>query len=224
MTIKKWPHNDRPREKLLTYGAEYLTNAELLAIFLRTGVKGKTAVDLGRELLTEFGSLQQLFAANLAKFCQKRGLGSAKYAQLQAILELSRRYLYEQMQQNTILATSTETKQYLLAKIGHLNKEIFIGILLDSKNRIITSQEIFRGSFSYVHIYPRELITLVLNYQATSIIIAHNHPSGNPNPSQEDLELTKMLQNTLSLIEVNLLDHLIVGKQKVVSLKEHRLL
>jgi DNA repair protein RadC len=224
MTIKTWPRSERPREKLLTYGAQYLTSAELLAIFLRTGVKGKTAVDLGRDLLVEFGGLKCLFEANLAKFCQKRGLGSAKYAQLQAVLELSRRYLYEKVRKNTILSNSMETKQYLLAKLGHLKQEIFMGILLDSKNRVITFQELFHGSIDRVDIYPRELVAMILEHHATSIIVVHNHPSGNPGPSQEDIELTKFLQSALLLIEVKLLDHLIVGEQHVISFRELNLL
>jgi len=224
MTIKTWPRNERPREKLLNHGAEYLTSAELLAIFLRTGVKGKTAVDLGRDLLVEFGGLKCLFEANLTKFCRKRGLGSAKYAQLQAVLELSRRYLYEKVQKNTILSNSMETKQYLLAKLSHLKQEIFMGILLDSKNQVITFQELFHGSIDRVDIYPRELVAMILEHHATSIIVVHNHPSGNPGPSQEDIELTKFLQSALLLIEVKLLDHLIVGEQHVISFRELNLL
>lgn len=218
--IKTWPKNERPREKLLKYGAEHLTDAELLAIFLRTGVKGKTAVDLGRDLLLVFGGLKQLFEVDLTKFCQQRGLGVAKYAQLQAVLELSRRYLCEKVQSHPVLSGSEDVREYLLAKLSHLKREVFMGIFLDSKNRIITFQELFKGSIDYVNIYPRELIAMVLGFHATSMIVAHNHPSGDPKPSHEDIQLTKSLQNALSFIEVKLLDHLIVGASKVVSLKE----
>ncbi|MGD9153000.1 MAG: DNA repair protein RadC [Gammaproteobacteria bacterium] len=218
--IKSWPKNERPREKLLKHGAEYLTDAELLAIFLRTGVKGKTAVDLGRDLLLEFGSLKQLFDADLTKFCQQRGLGIVKYVQLQAVLELSRRYLCEKAQSHPMLSCSKDTKEYLLAKLSHLKREIFMGIFLDGKHRVIDFQELFKGSIDYVNIYPRELIAMVLDLHATSIIVVHNHPSGDPKPSHEDIQLTKFLQNALSFIEVKLLDHLIVGTSSVVSLKE----
>ncbi|MGD9109035.1 MAG: DNA repair protein RadC [Gammaproteobacteria bacterium] len=218
--IKSWPKNERPREKLLKYGAEYLTDAELLAIFLRTGVKGKTAVDLGRDLLLEFGGLKQLFDADLTKFCQQRGLGVAKYAQLQAVLELSYRHLHEKIPQRVILSDSDDTKKYLLAKLSHLKQEVFMGIFLDSKHRVVAFQELFKGSIDYVNIYPRELIAMVLNFHATSMIVVHNHPSGDPKPSRDDIRLTKFLQNALSFIEVKLLDHLIVGTSSVVSLKE----
>lgn len=218
--IKSWPKSERPREKLLKYGAEYLTDAELLAIFLRTGVKGKTAVDLGRNLLLEFGGLKQLFGADVTKFCRQRGLGVAKYAQLQAVLEIGRRYLCEKAQSHPMLSSSDDAKEYLLAKLSHLKREVFMGIFLDGKHRVIAFKELFKGSIDYVNIYPRELIATVLDFHATSMIVAHNHPSGDPKPSSEDIQLTKVLQNALSFVEVKLLDHLIVGTSSVVSLKE----
>jgi DNA repair protein RadC len=223
MTIKTWPVAERPREKLLQYGAQQLSDAELLAIFLRTGIKGKTAVDLARDLLTEFKGLKNLFAASLPQFCAKPGIGATKYIQLQAMLELSRRYLLEEMQTAEVLSNSVVTKQYLLAQLGHLQKEVFVGVFLNSKNHIIASQELFHGSLNHTSIYPREVVVAVLRHNAASVIFAHNHPSGDPVPSKQDIMLTKILTETLALVDVRVLDHLVVGKDRVISVREYTL-
>lgn len=220
MSIKHWPSSERPREKLLQCGAEQLSSAELLAIFLRTGIKGKSAVDLARDLINHFGSLKNLFNASPDEFFKAPGLGAAKFAQLQAVLEMSRRYFFEEMKSKPILNNSKETKNYLLAKLNHYQQEVFGCLFLDVKNNIIDFELLFKGTIDRATVYPREIIKAALSKQAANIILAHNHPSGNVEPSQSDIELTQQLKKALQLVDINLLDHIIVGKAGALSMVE----
>lgn len=220
MTINQWPQGDRPREKLLTQGAASLSDAELLAIFLRTGTRGKSAVDLARELLNQYGGLRQLFAATLAEFTQTVGLGPAKYAHLQAMLEMSRRHLSEQLQTRSALDNSVATREYLKAKLRHLSYEVFACLFLDNRHRVIKYSEISHGTIDSAVVYPREVVKLALTENAAAVILAHNHPSGNPEPSSEDIDLTQRLVKALNLVDIRVLDHMIVGDQGITSLAE----
>lgn len=221
MGINHWPEDQRPRERLIKHGAPALSDAELLSVFLRVGVKGKSAVDLGRDMLLQFGSLRGLFAANLKEFAQIHGLGSAKYAQLQAVLELAKRSISEELETNSSLSSPQAVKQYLQLQIGNKQYESFVVLFLDVKNRLITAQELFRGSLSHASVYPREVVKSALAQNAASIILAHNHPSGSPEPSQADLSLTQTLKSALALVDIRVLDHFIVANNTVYSFAEH---
>lgn len=221
MGINHWPEEQRPRERLIKHGASALSDAELLSVFLRVGVKGKSAVDLGREMLTQFGSLRALFGASLNEFAKVHGLGSAKYAQLQAVLELARRSLSEELSVNSSLSSPQAVKQYLQLQIGNKQYESFTVLFLDVKNRLISTQELSRGSLSHASVYPREVVKSALAHNAASIILAHNHPSGSADPSQADLNLTQTLKSALSLVDIRVLDHLIVANNTVHSFAEN---
>jgi DNA repair protein RadC len=221
MGINHWPEDQRPRERLIKHGAPALSDAELLSVFLRVGVKGKSAVDLGRDMLLQFGSLRALFAANLKEFAQIHGLGSAKYAQLQAVLELAKRSISEQLETNSSLSSPQAVKQYLQLQIGNKQYESFVVLFLDVKNRLITTQELSRGSLSHASVYPREVVKSALAQNAASVILAHNHPSGSPEPSQADLSLTQTLKSALALVDIRVLDHFIVANNAVHSFAEH---
>ncbi len=217
MAISDWPEGERPRERLLEQGAEVLSDAELLAIFLRTGVKGKSAVDLARDLLIEFGSLRQLLCADLKTFCQAKGLGSAKYAQLQACLEMSRRFLRESLEREGPLSNPEDAKQFLLMRMRDYGKEVFACLFLDTKNRVIEFEELFVGSLHSAEVHPREVVKQALKHNANAVILAHNHPSGDSKPSPSDIKITDTLCDALSLMDIKVLDHLIIGDD-VVSL------
>ena len=219
MAISDWPEGERPRERLLEQGAETLSDAELLAIFLRTGVKGKSAVDLARDLLKQFGGLRQLLDADLETFSQAKGLGRAKFTQLQACLEMSRRFLFEHIERDGPLSSSNDAKQYLLIKMRDYAKEVFACLFLDTKNCVIEFEELFVGSLHSTEVHPREVVKQALKHNAHAIIFAHNHPSGETTPSQADIEITHTLRNALALMDIKVLDHLIVGSD-VTSLAE----
>ncbi len=224
MGINQWPADDRPREKLLTKGPESLTDAELLAIFLRVGVQGKSAVELARELLAEFGSLKALLGADRARFCRINGLGDAKYAQMKAILELARRHFQELLQKGDALTSPELTRAYLSAPLrGHLH-EVFACLFLDNRNRVIGFEELFRGTIDGASVYPREVARQALHHNAAAVIFAHNHPSGDPEPSAADRAITERLQQALALFDIRVLDHFIVGDGQPFSFAEHGLL
>ena len=223
MPITDWPEENRPREKLLRQGSEALTDAELLAIFLRTGVKGKTAVDLAAELIQASGSLRHLLQADQATFCKHMGLGKAKYAQMRAVLEMARRYLSESLQRGEPLTSPHVTRQYLSQKMRDYHQEVFAILFLDQRHRVICFEELFRGTIDNASVYPREVVRLTLQYNAAAVILAHNHPSGIAEPSQADQQITRRLQHALSLIDVRVLDHFVVGDE-VVSFAERGLL
>jgi DNA repair protein RadC len=224
MTITDWPIDERPREKLLERGAESLSNAELLAIFLRTGIPGKSAVDLARDLLTTFDGLAGLMTADERRFCEAKGLGRAKYAQLQAVMELSRRYLATRVADQDVLTSPEATRDYLKSKLFGLAQEVFACLFLDNRHRIIRYEELFYGTIDGASVHPREVVRRVIETNAAAVIFAHNHPSGVAEPSQADLRITQRLKDALALIEVRVLDHLIIGEGRGTSLAERGLL
>ncbi|GGC73208.1 RadC family protein [Undibacterium terreum] len=221
MAITDWPEDQRPRERLIKNGAQALSDAELLAVFLRVGVKGKSAVDLGRDMISRFGSLSGLFSAGIKDFSAMHGLGDAKYAQMQAVLELAKRAISEELQSNTSLSSPQAVKNYLQLMIGNKPHESFAVLFLDIKNRLIASEELFRGTLSHASVYPREVVKAALQHNAAAIILAHNHPSGSCEPSNADLSLTQTLKQALSLVDVRVLDHFIVANPNVYSFAEH---
>ena len=224
MAITDWPAAERPREKLLELGASALSDAELLAIFLRVGVVGKSAVDLARDLLTRFGSLTGIFAASQADLSQVHGIGASKYVQLQAIFEMSRRALNEQMQVKDMLSSPQQVRDFLCLKLGGLSLEVFVVLFLDAQNRMITSEEMFSGTLTQTSVYPREVVKKALHHNAASVIFAHNHPSGIAQPSQADELITKQLKQALALVDVRVLDHFIVAGNTTFSFVERGLL
>lgn len=219
MAITDWAAEDRPREKLLQRGAEALTDAELLAIFLRTGIKGKSAVDLARDLLNDSGGLSALLSADEDRFCQSKGVGQAKYVQLQAVVEMSRRYLDEKIQRGDAMSSVHDVKRYLQSRLQHYPFEVFSCLFLDNKHRVIEYEELFRGTIDSASVHPREVVRRVLHHNAAAIVLAHNHPSGVAEPSESDKAITKKLQQALRLIDVRLLDHFIIGDE-VISFAE----
>lgn len=221
MAITDWPEDQRPRERLIKNGAQALSDAELLAVFLRVGVKGKSAVDLGRDMLSRFGSLSGLFSATIKDFSAMHGLGDAKFAQMQAVLELAKRAISEELQNNASLSSPQAVKNYLQLMIGNKPYESFAVLFLDIKNRLITSEELFRGTLSHASVYPREVVKAALQHNAAAIILAHNHPSGSCDPSNADMSLTQTLKQALSLVDIRLLDHFIVANPHVYSFAEH---
>ena len=220
MAITDWPEGERPREKLLQKGAASLSDAELLAIFLRTGLPGKSAVDLARDLLSRFGSLNAMFAASEEQFCQTPGMGSAKYAQSQAVLEMSRRALKEELQRGDALSSPNAVRDYLQLLLGGRQQEVFLVLFLDTQHRVIASEEMFHGTLSQTSVYPREVVKRALAHNAAAVILAHNHPSGVAEPSQADQHLTDVLKQALGLVDVRVLDHFIVAGAGCLSFAE----
>jgi len=224
MAIRDWPASERPREKLLARGAQSLSDAELLAIFLRTGVTGKSAVDLARELLQAFDGLRPLLAASQTAFCAAPGLGNAKYAQLQAVLEMGRRHLYEELNRGETLTSPASSREYLQARLCHYPYEVFACLFLDNRHRLIACEELFRGTVNGASVHPREVVRRALDHNAAAVILAHNHPSGVAEPSQADIQLTSRLRDALGLVDVRVLDHLVVAPGDWASLAERGLL
>lgn len=220
MSITDWPADERPREKLLLRGAAVLSDAELLAIFLRTGVVGCTAVDLARDLLTRFGGLRALLKASRGDFCAAHGLGDAKYAQLQAVMEIARRHLAEALNDRTALADPAATREFLLLKLRDLDHEVFCALFLDSQNRVLGFETLSVGTINSASVYPREVVKRALQAQAAAVIFAHNHPSGIAEPSTADRTLTNRLRDALALVDIRVLDHFVVGEGSPVSFAE----
>jgi DNA repair protein RadC len=220
MAITDWPEGERPREKLLQRGATALSDAELLAIFLRVGVTGKSAVELARDLLNHFGNLTRLFNATQAEFAAFPGMGPAKFAQLQAVLEMSRRALNEQMQVRDALNSPQAVRDYLRLQLGGLAHEVFMVLFLDAQNRVLAKEELFRGTLTQTSVYPREVVKRALAHNAAGVILAHNHPSGVAEPSQADRHLTDQLKSALSLVDVRVLDHFVVAGSSGFSFAE----
>ena len=224
MAITDWPLDDRPREKLLAKGAAALSDAELLAIFLRTGVRGRTAVDVSRDLLREFGSLAELCGASRERFCSFPGLGDAKFVQLQATTELVKRALASRMKLSDNLNSPAAVKDYLRLNLQHRQVEVFMGLFLDAQNRVIAIEELFSGTLTQTSVFPREVVRRALFHNAAGVIFSHNHPSGMAEPSHADESLTRVLAQALALVDVRVLDHLIVGKGSVLSFAEKGIL
>lgn len=220
MAITDWPADERPREKLQKLGAQALSDAELLAVFLRVGVVGKSAVDLARDLVTHFGSLNRLFAASAQEFSSIKGMGEAKYSQLQAVLEMAKRALAEQLKEKLVLSSPTAVKDYLRLTLAAKTHEVFMCLYLDAQNRLIASEELFRGSLTQTSVYPREIAKQALFHNAAGAIFAHNHPSGIAEPSAADHHLTRQLSQTLNLLDIKVLDHFIVAGNTIYSFAE----
>ena len=224
MAITDWPALERPREKLLQLGPASLSDAELLAIFLRTGVRGKSAVDLARELLVRCGSLGALFAAKRAELDGLPGLGDAKFAQLQAVLEMARRALAETLRSGDALSSPAAVRDYLRLTLAKREHEVFLAVLLDAQNRVLSCDELFRGTLTQTSVYPREVVKCALERNAAAVIFAHNHPSGVAEPSHADQVLTQSLKQALALVDIKVLDHFIVAGGAVLSFAERGLI
>jgi DNA repair protein RadC len=224
MVISQWPIHERPREKLLQRGPSSLSDAELLAIFIRTGVPGKTAVDVARELLNRYGGLRELLAAGPAELCETPGLGEAKYVQLQASLELGRRFLAEKLKREVTLGSTRDTRDFLQAQLRDRKNEVFCVLFLDNRHRVLTFEELFQGTLNGTAVYPREIVKRALKLNAAAVILAHNHPSGVAEPSRADELLTSRLKDALALVDIRLLDHLVVGDGETVSFSERGLI
>lgn len=224
MPITDWPSDERPREKLLDKGPEFLSDAELLAIFLRVGVKGKTAVDLARDLLTEYGSLRALLDSDFERFSKSHGLGQAKYAQLRAVMEMANRHMMETLKRGEGLGSPLHTRRYLAARMRGYAHEVFACLFLDNQHRVIEFQELFRGTIDSASVYPREVVKAALGCNAAAVIFAHNHPSGLTQPSEADKLITSRLKQALGLIDIRVLDHFIVGDGDAYSFAENGLI
>ncbi|UCE89802.1 MAG: DNA repair protein RadC [Pseudomonadota bacterium] len=224
MAITDWPAAERPREKLLDKGATSLSDAELLAIFLRTGTRGRTAVDVAREALTEFGGLRALLGAPHGQFCAHRGLGTAKYAQLQAALEMARRHLAESLARGEALTDPGATRAFLTAQLRDHTYEVFACVFLDNRHQVIRFEQLFRGTINGTSVYPREVVARALQLNAAAVIFAHNHPSGVAEPSQADRQLTERLKSALGLVDIRVLDHFVIGDGEALSFAERGLL
>jgi DNA repair protein RadC len=217
VSIKDWPADDRPREKLLEHGAAHLTDAELLAIFLRVGVVGKSAVELARELLERFGSIADVVNAPKAAFCAVHGMGEAKFVQLQASIEIARRSLASQMREMPLMNSPETVQDYLRLTLGNERVEVFVALWLDAQCRLIEMQTLFRGTLMQTSVYPREVVRAAIDKNAASVIFAHNHPSGGTMPSDADYRLTAQLKSALALIDVTVVDHCIVGQSRTMN-------
>ncbi|WP_435103388.1 RadC family protein [Arhodomonas sp. AD133] len=224
MRITDWPAAERPREKLLERGAGALSDAELLAIFLRTGRQGRTAVDLARELVAAFGGLRGLLDADRRAFSAHPGLGPAKYAQLQAVLEMARRHLHERLERGDALTSPADTRRFLTAQLRDRPAEVFAALFLDNRHRVIAFEELFQGTIDAAQVHPREVVRRALSHNAAAVIIAHNHPSGVAEPSKADEQITRRLRDALLLVDVRLLDHFVIGDGEPVSFAERGLL
>ena len=224
MRVSEWPLDDRPREKLLAKGPEALSDAELLAIVLRTGLKGRNVVELARDALARCGSLSALLAADAAQLQDIPGLGTAKFAQIQAVLEMSRRALRETLARGAALSSPQAVRDYLRLKLQGKAHEVFVAVFLDAQNRVLEVEELFRGTLTQTSVFPREIVKRALHFNAAAIIFAHNHPSGVAEPSRADEALTQTLKHTLALVDVKVLDHFVVGGDSAMSFAERGLL
>ena len=224
MPITDWPAMERPREKLLHQGAGTLSDAELLAIFLRTGLPGKTAVDVARDLLTAFDGLRPLLDAERKALCGTPGLGEAKVVQLHAALELGRRYLEATLKRDAVLNSPDGTRAFLKARLRPHTREVFACLFLDNRHRVISFEELFSGTIDGASVHPREVVKRSLHHNAAAVIFAHNHPSGIAEPSHADRAITLRLRDALALVDVRVLDHFVVGDAEVVSFAERGLL
>lgn len=224
MPITDWPLADRPRERLLALGPERLSDAELVAVCLRTGVKGKSAIDLARELIQRFGGLFGLLAAEREGLSAVKGLGDAKLAQLAAVLELARRCLREEMRAGDALTSPGAVRDYLRLALGGREHEVFVALFLDAQHRVLAVHELFHGTLTQTSVYPREVVKAALRANAAAAIFAHNHPSGVAQPSQADELLTRSLRDALALVDIKLLDHFVVAGNQALSFAERGLL
>lgn len=214
------PKESMPREKLLSHGPHSLTDAELLAIFLRTGTQGMNVLTLSDHLIKEFGSLRALFSADLDEFCHHKGLGVAKFVQLQATLEMTQRYLAETLKRGEALTSPEQTKLYLSGLLRDKQREEFYVLFLDNQHRVISGEPLFQGTIDAASVYPREVVKRSLEHNAAALILAHNHPSGVAEPSQSDRRITRRITDALALVDIRVLDHFVVGDGEIVSFAE----
>jgi len=221
MSIIDWPKEQRPRERLLQHGAAALSDAELLAIFLRVGIPGKNAVELARDTLQRFGSLTSMLRVAEKDLALGSGVGPAKCSQLLAALELSRRAIHEELQEGSKLNSTKKVAEYLKLLFKNRERESFVILFLDVRNKLICMEELFSGTLNHAAVYPREVVKATLRHNAAAVILAHNHPSGDPEPSDADLTLTEALGDALELIEVQLLDHFVVAGTRLYSFADH---
>lgn len=224
MSMADWPALERPREKLLALGAGALSDAELLAIFLRTGLRDKPVLQLARELLVTFGGLRGLLEAEKERLTGAPGIGAAKYVQLQAALELAERYLETSFSRGDAISDPGMTRRYLKGKLRGHPQEVFACLFLDNQHRLIRYEELFYGTIDGASVHPREVVRRVIRHNAAAVIFAHNHPSGVAEPSQADRRITDRLKSALALVDVRVLDHMVVGDQEVTSFAERGLL
>lgn len=224
MKISKWPISERPREKLLSLGRESLSDAELLSIFIHTGIVGKNALQVAQQLLVKYGSLRALLSCEKRTFCQNPGVGQAKYVLLQAVLELSQRYLAETLKRDSIFSSANQTRQYLQIQLRDEPNEVFAILLLDSQYRLLSFRKLFYGTINAASVYPRVIVKQALDANAAAIILAHNHPSGVAEPSQADKHITQTIKQAMCLIDVDVIDHFIIGDGVCVSFAERGLL
>lgn len=224
MSIRDWPEEERPQERLLREGSEHLSDAELLALFLRSGQPGQSAVSLARQALNHFGDIRKLLSADCAAFCTLKGLGVVRYTQLQAALELSRRHLAISLREPDALNASHKVKRYLKARLRDLKHEVFVALILDTQHRIVSFEQLASGTIDQAAVYPREVARVMLEHHASAVIFAHNHPSGCPSPSKADICLTHKLTSALALLDIRVLDHFIVADQHIVSFAEEGLM
>ena len=220
MAIPDLPRSERPREKLLSHGPSTLTDAELLAIFIRTGIKGRTAIQIAHDVIDQHGGLVPLLSADQHSFCQTKGLGPAKYALLTAILEMAKRFETSRAKEQEFLESPDAVKSVVSLNMRSLEHEVFACLFLDNRHRLICFRTMFTGTIDSASVYPREVVKAALQYNAAAIIFAHNHPSGVAEPSRADIDITQKLTKALALIEVRVLDHIIVGDGYQVSLAE----
>lgn len=223
LTIREWPETERPREKLLARGANALSDAELLALLLGSGIPGCSAVAMARSLLKDFGGLRELLGARLTRW-RRKGIGQARYAAVQAAVELAKRHLHEEMRLRAPLTTAQATYRFLHAQLRDRPYEVFCCIYLDSRQRLIAFEELFRGTVDCAQVHPREVLRQALLHNATSVILAHNHPSGALEPSPADDFITRRLKDLLALMDVRIVDHIIVGESRCYSFAEHGLI
>ena len=224
MSIADWPPLERPTEKLLSAGAAVLSDAELLAVLLQTGIKGKNALELARDLITAFGGLRGIMTADQQELCAHPGIGQVKAARFAAMRELSQRQLLEKIQARDILSCSAATRNYLRARFRHYQSEVFCCLFLNNQHHIVKLEEMFHGTIDGAAVYPREVVKRCLYHNAAAVIFAHNHPSGVAEPSQADIAITRKLKSALQTIEVRVLDHLVIGDAEVISLAERNLI
>ena len=224
MSDPAWPTDERPRERLLAHGPQTLSDAELLALFLRTGTTGMPVMALARHLIEEFSGLRGLLTASRRQFCDVKGLGTAKYAQVQAAMEMARRVMDEPLRQGDPLRSPEDTRRFLTSRLGTYPHEVFAGLFLDNRHRVIQYRELFRGTIDGAAVYPREVVRQALEDNAAAVIFAHNHPSGSTEPSQADKAMTKRLKSALELVDVRVLDHFIIGEGIPFSFAEAGLL
>lgn len=224
MSIRNWPAGERPREKLLELGPQALSEAELLAILIRTGTKGLSAIDIARGLLTEFGSLRGVLTADRDHLCAAHGLGPTRYVALQAALELTRRHYQQLMLTGSALSNPRATREFMRMRLRDVPHEVFCCVYVDSRHRVIGFEELFRGTIDGANVHPREVVKEALSRNAAAVILAHNHPSGIAEPSQADELITRRLQQALALVDIRVLDHLIIGDGVCESFADRGLL